>query len=43
MIVNCDTTSKKLTADPTSHADCGNTCHMTVRAKDYIFHPYGKR
>jgi hypothetical protein len=24
-------------------ADCGQTCHVAVKAKDYIFHPYQKR
>jgi len=32
--------SGKFTPDPTAHADCGNTCHVAVKAKDYIFHPY---
>jgi hypothetical protein len=39
-VFNYDATSGKFTADPTAHADCGNTCHMAVKAKDYIFHPY---
>lgn len=29
-------------ADP-SPSDCGHACHVTVRAKDHIFHPYQKR
>ena len=24
-------------------ADCGHSCHVAVKAKDYIFHPYQKR
>jgi len=24
-------------------ADCGQSCHVAVKAKDYIFHPYQKR
>src|SRR5712664_292137 len=38
--INYDAPSDKYTADPTAHADCGNTCHVAVKAKDYIFHPY---
>ena len=30
------------TADP-SPSDCGNSCHVAVKAKDYIFHPYETR
>jgi Cytochrome P460 len=41
-VFNYDATSDKFTADP-SPADCGNTCHTAVKAKDYIFHPYQKR
>jgi hypothetical protein len=26
-----------------SLADCGYMCHVAVKAKDYIFHPYQKR
>jgi Cytochrome P460 len=42
-VFNYDAASDKFTADPTSPADCGNTCHTAVKAKDYIFHPYEKR
>jgi hypothetical protein len=41
-LFNYEAASDKFTADP-SPADCGNTCHTAVRAKDYIFHPYQKR
>jgi hypothetical protein len=41
-LFNYDPASDKFTADP-SPADCGNTCHTAVKAKDYIFHPYEKR
>jgi hypothetical protein len=41
-LFNYDAPSDKFTADP-SPADCGNTCHTAVKAKDYIFHPYQKR
>ena len=42
-VFNYDAASGKFTADPTAHADCGNACHMAVKAKDYIFHPYEMR
>jgi Cytochrome P460 len=42
-VFNYDAASHRFTADPTAHADCGNTCHMAVKAKDYIFHPYEVR
>jgi cytochrome P460 len=42
-VFNYDAASGKFTADPTAHQDCGNTCHVAVKAKDYIFHPYEKR
>jgi hypothetical protein len=42
-VFNYDAASDKFTADPKSLQDCGNSCHVTVKAKDYIFHPYQKR
>ena len=42
-VFNYDAPSDKFTADPTAHEDCGNSCHVAVKAKDYIFHPYQKR
>jgi hypothetical protein len=42
-LFNYDAKSDKFTADATSLSDCGHTCHTTVKAKDYIFHPYQKR
>ncbi len=42
-VINYDAASDKYTADPKSLADCGQTCHVAVKAKDYIFHPYQKR
>jgi hypothetical protein len=42
-VFNYEAASDKFTADPASHSDCGQTCHVTVKAKDYIFHPYQKR
>jgi hypothetical protein len=42
-VFNYDAASGKYTADPTAHQDCGNSCHLAVKAKDYIFHPYQTR
>src|ERR1700693_5592244 len=42
-LFNSEAASGKYTADPTSLADCGHSCHVAVKAKDYIFHPYQKR
>jgi len=42
-VFNYDAASDKFTADPDSPADCGHMCHVAVKAKDYIFHPYQKR
>jgi hypothetical protein len=42
-VFNYDAVSHKFTADSTVHADCGNSCHVAVKAKDYIFHPYEVR
>ena len=41
-LFNYDSSADKFTADP-SPVDCGHTCHVAVKAKDYIFHPYQKR
>ena len=41
-LFNYDAATGKFTSDP-SRADCGNTCHLAVKSKDYIFHPYEKR
>jgi hypothetical protein len=41
-VFNYDAPSDKFAADP-SPSDCGNSCHLAVKAKDYIFHPYQKR
>ena len=41
-LFNYDAASDKFTADP-SPSDCGNACHLVVKAKDYIFHPRQKR
>ena len=42
-VFNYDAASDKFTADANSPSDCGNVCHVKVKAKDYIFHPYQKR
>ena len=42
-VFNYEPASDKFTPDPNSYSDCGHTCHVAVKAKDYIFHPYQKR
>jgi hypothetical protein len=41
-LFNYEAASDKFTVDP-SPSDCGLACHLAVKAKDYIFHPYQKR
>jgi hypothetical protein len=41
-LFNYEAGSDKFTADP-SPSDCQHVCHVAVKAKDYIFHPYQKR
>lgn len=41
-VFNYDPVSNKFTADA-APSDCGNVCHVKVKVKDYIFHPYQKR
>jgi hypothetical protein len=41
-LFNYDAKTGTFTADP-APADCGNSCHMAVKNKDYIFHPYETR
>ena len=41
-LFNYDAASDKFTADP-SPSDCGHACHVVVKAKDHIFHPYQTR
>jgi len=31
------------TADKAGTPNCGNVCHVKVKAKDYVFHPYQNR
>jgi hypothetical protein len=42
-VFNYDAASDTFSPDAKSLANCGNTCHVAVKAKDYIFHPYEKR
>ena len=37
-----DAGSDAFTADA-APSDCGHACHVAVKSKDYIFHPYQKR
>jgi hypothetical protein len=41
-LFNYEAAADTFTADP-SPSDCGHQCHVAVKAKDYIFHPYQKR
>jgi hypothetical protein len=41
-LFNYDAASDQFTADP-ALSDCGHACHVAVKAKDHIFHPYQKR
>jgi hypothetical protein len=41
-LFNYEAASDKFTADP-SPSDCGHACHVAVKAKDHIFHPYQTR
>jgi len=41
-LFNYEAAPDKFTADP-SPSDCGHACHVVVKAKDHIFHPYQKR
>ena len=41
-VFNHDVAAGKMVADP-APADCGHTCHVAVKSKDYIFHPYQTR
>ena len=42
-LFNFDSASAKFTVDPTGVSDCGHACHLAVKAKDHIFHPYQQR
>ena len=41
-VFNYEAASDKFTAD-SSPVNCGTKCHVAVKAKDYIFHPYQQR
>jgi hypothetical protein len=41
-VFNFAPASAKFTPDA-APADCGQSCHVAVKAKDYIFHPYQVR
>jgi hypothetical protein len=41
-LFNHDVATGKMTADE-AKSDCGHVCHVEVKSKDYIFHPYQKR
>lgn len=41
-LFNYDASSARFTADA-SPADCGHACHVAVKDKGYIFHPYQTR
>ena len=38
-----DPASGIYTADKAGTPTCGDVCHVKVKAKDYVFHPYQKR
>ena len=42
-VFNYDAVSSKFTVEPTGVSDCGHVCHVKVKTKDYIFHPYQTR
>ena len=41
-LFNNDAATGAFSADP-ARADCGHTCHVAVKSKNYVFHPYQKR
>jgi Cytochrome P460 len=38
-----DPASSTFTADKAGTPNCGQVCHVAVKAKDYVFHPYETR
>ena len=38
-----DPASATFTADKAGTPNCGQVCHVAVKAKDYVFHPYQTR
>ncbi|MEO8005348.1 MAG: cytochrome P460 family protein [Betaproteobacteria bacterium] len=41
-VFNHDVANHKMVADE-AKADCGQSCHVAVKDKDYVFHPYQVR
>jgi hypothetical protein len=41
-VFNHDKATGKMVADA-AKSDCGHVCHVAVKSKDYVFHPYQKR
>jgi cytochrome P460 len=41
-LFNYDAATSNFTADAAT-ADCGHSCHVAVKSKDHIFHPYQQR
>ena len=41
-VFNHDNATGKMTPDAAT-SDCGHVCHLAVKSKDYIFHPYQRR
>jgi hypothetical protein len=42
-VFNYDAATTTFTPDADSPSDCGLACHVKVKQKDYIFHPYQAR
>jgi hypothetical protein len=42
-VFNYDAKTNQFSPDAKSPADCGHSCHVAVKAKNYIFHPYQTR
>ena len=42
-LFNYGAASDQISVDPTGISDCGHACHVAVKSKDYVFHPYQKR
>jgi hypothetical protein len=41
-VLDHDAATGAITAD-SAKSDCGQSCHVAVKKKDYIFHPYQTR
>jgi len=41
-VFNHEVATGKMAADA-AKADCGHVCHVAVKSKDYVFHPYQTR